>query len=108
MAGTVGFVVGVVNVVSVVMDNLNFRYPSLSSRLKVKFRQLVLRDSPWDPLKTKLPMREQVSAYLWWPIFLDRSVTLSDPLDPEGFLPFADTISGSRWPGSNGAPPREG
>lgn len=32
------------NVVSVVMDNLNFRYPSLSSRLKVKFRQLVLRD----------------------------------------------------------------
>ena len=32
------------SVVSVVMDNLNFRYPSLSCRLKVKFRQLVLRD----------------------------------------------------------------
>ena len=32
------------NVVSVVMDNLNFRYPSLSCRLKIKFRQLVLRD----------------------------------------------------------------
>ncbi|MEL0315686.1 MAG: acetoacetate decarboxylase, partial [Halieaceae bacterium] len=68
--------------------------------------QLVLRDSPWDPLSTKLPMREQLSAYLWWPIFLDRTVTLSDPLDPEAFLPFADTISGSRWPGENGAPPR--
>jgi acetoacetate decarboxylase len=66
--------------------------------------QLVLRDSPWDPLASKLPMREQLSAYLWWPIFLDRSVTLSKPLDPEAFLPFADTISGSRWPGVNGAP----
>ena len=32
------------SVVSVVMDNLNFRYPSLSCRLKIKFRQLVLRD----------------------------------------------------------------
>lgn len=32
------------NVISVIMDNLNFRYPSLSDRLKVKFRQLVLRD----------------------------------------------------------------
>lgn len=32
------------NVVSVVMDNLNFRYPSFSCRLKIKFRQLVLRD----------------------------------------------------------------
>lgn len=67
--------------------------------------QLLLRDSPWDPLSTKLPMREQLSAYLWWPIFLDRSVTLSKPLDADAFLPFADTISGSRWPGVNGAPP---
>ena len=53
---------------------------------------------------SKLPMLEQLSAYLWWPTFLDRSVTLSKPLDPEAFLPFADTISGSRWPGVNGAP----
>ena len=65
---------------------------------------LLLRDSPWDPLASKLPMREQVSAHLWWPIFLDRQITLAGPLDPDGFLPFVDTISGSRWPGVNGAP----
>jgi acetoacetate decarboxylase len=65
---------------------------------------LLLRDSPWDPLATKLPMLEQVSAYLWWPIFLDRTVTLAGELDGEAFLPFVDTISGSRWPGQNGAP----
>lgn len=66
--------------------------------------QLVLRDSPWDPLASKLPMREQLSAYLWWPIFLDRSIALAGELDGPGFLPFADTISGSRWPGVNGGP----
>ena len=65
---------------------------------------LVLRDSPWDPLASKLPMREQLSAYLWWPIFLDRTMALAGELDGEAFLPFADTISGSRWPGVNGAP----
>ncbi len=67
--------------------------------------ELVLRDSPWDPLARLLPMQEQLSAHLWWPIFLDRSITLAGPLDPDAFLPFADTISGSRWPGQNGAPP---
>ncbi|MEP5763590.1 MAG: acetoacetate decarboxylase family protein [Halieaceae bacterium] len=66
--------------------------------------ELVLLDSPWDPLASKLPMREQLSAHLWWPIFLDRSITLAGPLDADAFLPFADTISGSRWPGVNGAP----
>ena len=66
--------------------------------------ELILRDSPWDPLASKLPMKEQLSAHLWWPIFLDRTVTLAGALDPEAFLPFADTISGSRWPGVNGAP----
>jgi len=66
--------------------------------------QLILRDSPWDPLASKLPMREQLSAHLWWPIFLDRQITLAGPLDPEGFLPFVDVISGSRWPGVNGGP----
>jgi acetoacetate decarboxylase len=52
-------------------------------------------------------MREQLSAYLWWPIFLDREIKLAGKLDPEGFLPFADTISGSRWPGQNGGPKRD-
>ena len=66
--------------------------------------QLLLRDSPWDPLASKLPMREQLSAHLWWPTFLDRRITLAGPLDPDAFLPYVDTISGSRWPGVNGAP----
>ena len=68
--------------------------------------ELLLRESPWDPLATELPMIEQVSAHLWWPIFLDREIKLAGPLDPEAFLPYADTISGSRWPGTNGGPKR--
>ncbi len=68
--------------------------------------ELVLRDSPWDPLTSLLPMREQLSAHLWWPIFLDREIKLAGKLDPDGFAPFADTISGSRWPGQNGGPKR--
>ena len=66
--------------------------------------ELLLRDSPWDPLASLLPQRELVSAHLWWPTFLDREIKLAGPLDPEAFLPFADTISGSRWPGENGGP----
>ena len=68
--------------------------------------ELLLRDSPWDPLATELPMREQLSAHLWWPTFLDREIKLAGKLDPDGFAPFADTISGSRWPGYNGGPKR--
>jgi acetoacetate decarboxylase len=49
-------------------------------------------------------MREQLSAHLWWPEFLGREVTLEGPLDPKGFWPFSDTISGSRWPGTMGGP----
>ncbi len=66
--------------------------------------ELILRDSPWDPLVSLLPKREMVESYLWWPIFLDREMTLAGELDADAFLPFADTISGSRWPGSNGGP----
>lgn len=69
--------------------------------------KLTLRESPWDPLATKLPMREQLSAHLWWPIFLDREIKLAGKLDPEGFKPFADVISGSRWPGHMGGPKSE-
>ncbi len=68
--------------------------------------KLVLRDSPWDPLASLLPLREQLAAYLWWPTFLGREMTLAGKLDPQKFLPFADTISGSRWPGTNGGPKR--
>ncbi len=65
---------------------------------------LTLFDSPWDPFKQQLPMRALVSQRLWTPIFLDREVTLGGPLDPGAFLPFVDTISGSRWLGENGGP----
>ncbi len=67
--------------------------------------ELVLRESKWDPIATLLPKREQVSAHLWTPIFLDRKISLGDPIDPDKFWPFADTIGGSRWPGEGGAPP---
>lgn len=67
--------------------------------------QLILRESKHDPIATLLPMREQVSAHLWTPTFLDRKITLGDAIDPDKFWPFADTIGGSRWPGENGAPP---
>lgn len=66
--------------------------------------KLTLLPSPWDPIATLLPMREQISAHLWTPIFLDRRITLSGKLDPKAFWPFADRIGGSRWPGHNGGP----
>ena len=65
---------------------------------------LVLRDSPWDPYTTLLPMREQVSADLVWSKPVSRGITLAGPLDPIAFWPYADTIGGSRWPGFMGGP----
>ncbi|MBT8139520.1 MAG: acetoacetate decarboxylase family protein [Gammaproteobacteria bacterium] len=68
--------------------------------------KLVLRDSPWDPFASQLPMREQLSAQLWWPIFKNREIKLAGKLDPAEFLPYSDVISGSRWPGTMGGPKR--
>ena len=65
---------------------------------------LTLSESPWDPIARLLPMREQLDAYLWTPVFLDRKITLAGKLDPEAFWPHADTIGGSRWPGKDGGP----
>ncbi len=61
--------------------------------------QLVLRDSPWDPYTTQLPMREQVSALLQKNSmdYRSRSLTIAGPLDPIAFWPYADKIGGSRW-----------
>jgi acetoacetate decarboxylase len=36
-----------------------------------------------------------------------REITLEGPLDPDAYWPFADTISGSRWPGQMGGPKRK-
>ena len=65
---------------------------------------LVLRDSPWDPYTTVLPMREQVSSHLVWSAPKSRGITLAGALDPIAFWPYADTIGGSRWPGFMGGP----
>ncbi|NIB40280.1 acetoacetate decarboxylase family protein [Pseudomaricurvus alkylphenolicus] len=61
--------------------------------------QLKLMDSPWDPIARLLPMREQLSAHLEWPIFKEREIKLAGALDPVAFEPYVDVISGSRWPG---------
>jgi acetoacetate decarboxylase len=66
--------------------------------------ELVLRDSPWDPYTTLLPMHEMLSAALVWTRTVSREITLAGPLDPIGFWPYADTIGGSRWPGLRGGP----
>ncbi|HEX7095208.1 MAG TPA: acetoacetate decarboxylase family protein [Acidimicrobiales bacterium] len=68
---------------------------------------LVLRDSPWDPYTELLPMREQISAHLVTADQPRREIALAGPLDPIAFWPYADTISGSRWPGERGGPRRK-
>jgi acetoacetate decarboxylase len=68
--------------------------------------ELTLRESPWDPIASLLPMSGPASARLWTPTFLGRDITLGAPLDPDAFWPHADTISGSRWPGTSGGPRR--
>ena len=65
---------------------------------------LTLRESPWDPIAQLLPNRGLESVQLDWPVFKGREITLEGALDPEGFWPFVDTISGSRWPGQSGGP----
>lgn len=66
--------------------------------------KLTLRESPWDPIAQNLPVKSELDAYLWTPIFLDRTVNLGKPLDADAFEPFANTIGNSRWPGENGGP----
>lgn len=66
--------------------------------------ELVLRDSAWDPYTTLLPVRGPATAELVTTRHTGRSITLAGPLDPDGFWPFADTIGGSRWPGTRGGP----
>ena len=64
----------------------------------------MLRDSPWDPIKELLPIESEVSARLWTPSAFERDITLAGKLDGDAFAPYADTISGSRWPGRTGGP----
>ncbi len=68
--------------------------------------KLTLRDSPWDPINELLPIESEVSARLWTPNSFERDIALAGKLNGEAFAPYADTISGSRWPGQNGGPKR--
>lgn len=99
---------------SVTMQPHEYDYPPRVVRVYAKYRtafqqsldgELTLRESPWDPLATALPVRGPVAARLWWPEYLAREITLGDALDPEGFWPFSDTIAGTRFPGQLGGPP---
>ncbi|MFT5444066.1 MAG: acetoacetate decarboxylase [Myxococcota bacterium] len=65
---------------------------------------LTLKDSPWDPIKERLPIEGEVTAHLWTPIFLGREISFEGKLDPQEFWAHSDVISGSRWLGSNGGP----
>ncbi len=84
-----------------------YDYPPHVVRVRAKFRtafkqslsgEVKLLPSPHDPIAERLPVREQVCAYLWTPEFLDREITLEGPLDPDAFWPFANTVGGTRFP----------
>jgi len=66
--------------------------------------ELLLRDSPWDPIARLLPMCAPGTAQLVTHTPKARAITNAGPLDPEAFWPFVDTIAGSRWPGLRGGP----
>jgi acetoacetate decarboxylase len=67
---------------------------------------LLLRDSPWDPIARHLPIVEPGTAQLVTHQPKARAITNAGPLDPDEFWPFADVIGGSRWPGERGGPRR--
>ncbi|MEX2294368.1 MAG: acetoacetate decarboxylase family protein [Acidimicrobiales bacterium] len=65
---------------------------------------LLLRDSPWDPIARYLPIIEPGTAQLVTHQPKARVITNAGPLDADAFWPFADVIGGSRWPGERGGP----
>ncbi len=67
---------------------------------------LSLLDSPWDPIARYLPIVEPGNAQLVTHQPKARVITNAGPLDPDAFWPYADVISGSRWPGDRGGPRR--
>jgi acetoacetate decarboxylase len=66
--------------------------------------ELVLRDSPWDPIERYLPICEPGGAQLVTHRPTARTITDGGALDPDAFWPFVDVIGGSRWPGERGGP----
>ena len=69
--------------------------------------ELILRESPWDPIADLLPVKGEPSARLVNEQLLAHDIALAKPLDAQAFEPFASTISSSRWPGVMGGPTRE-
>jgi acetoacetate decarboxylase len=69
--------------------------------------ELKLLDSPWDPIARLLPVEGEVSAKLATMTFVNRTITLEGPLNPDAFWSHADTIGGSRWPGTQGGPRKD-
>lgn len=65
---------------------------------------LLLRDSPWDPISRYLPIAERGTAQLVTNQPTARAITSAGPLDADAFWPHVDVISGSRWPGERGGP----
>ena len=65
---------------------------------------LLLRDSPWDPIARHLPVVEPGPVRLVTNQPTARVITNAGPLDPDAFWPHADVIGGSRWPGDRGGP----
>ena len=66
--------------------------------------ELLLRDSPWDPVARYLPVLDEPVAKLVTHQATAREITNAGPLDPDAFWPYADTVGGSRWPGTRGGP----
>ncbi|MCP4434740.1 MAG: acetoacetate decarboxylase family protein [Actinomycetia bacterium] len=64
-----------------------------------------LHHSPWDPQAELLPIKGEATAELVTTQHTAREITLDEPLDPDAFWPYADTIGGSRFLGERGAPP---
>lgn len=69
--------------------------------------ELILRDSPWDPISDLLPQKGDAVARLVTDRITNREIKTAGPLDGDAFWPFVDTIGSSRWPGVLGGPPRE-
>ena len=92
---------------SVTMMPGEYDFPPHVVHVRAKYRtafrqnlegELTLRESIADPLAQRLPMREQLDAYLWTPEHLEREIKLAGPLDAEAFTPFANTVGGTRFP----------
>jgi len=83
---------------------VDVRTAGIATNIETLDGDLQLHPSPWDPYTELLPVVGPATAALVTTRHTGRAISLSGPLDPDSFWPFADTIGGSRWPGERGAP----